>query len=478
MKPIYLIARSEWQYWLRTRLILGGAFIFLVLITTSSLFTALHIKAENYARTTQQAKAEQTFLAQPDRHPHRMVHYGHYLFRTPAPLAQFDPGLDIVTGQSIFLEGHRQNTVMFPESSVSANFGGLSQLNPALIYQVFAPLMIILLGYNSIGREREAVVLAPILALGVTSRMLIAGKALALLSFMLLILTPLIVSSVMALVDSDVLITLLTLFGVYFVYLAIWIALTLLMAILFKKSSTVLAAMTGLWFLFSLVLPSIAVNAASSSSPISGKLETDLAMLKDVRKLGNGHNANDPAFQKVRENILAKYKVEKIEELPINFRGIVMMEGEKKLTKVLNQYAEKRMEAEVKQEKLISDYGWLTPTIATAFASRSIAGTDLANYHRFQKEAEVLRYKFIQGLNRTHIEKLSYEYDINRNKDKDSSQRARVDASHWQVLEKFQFRTEKLSLRIERAYSFIQILLVWLIGAFSLLIWRSERIQA
>ena len=477
MKPIYLIALSEWQYWLRSRIVLLSILIFLVLIAASSILTSLHIKSENDVRTHQQAKAEQTFLEQPDRHPHRMVHYGHYVFRTPTPLAQFDPGLEAVTGQSIFLEGHRQNTVMFPESSSSANFGGLLSLNPALIYQIFAPLVIILLGFNAIGREREAVVLAPMLAIGITGRTIIAGKALALLSFMILMLIPLLVSSAIALADGESFMALLALFSIYFIYLAIWIALTLFMTTIFKNGSTVLAAMTGLWFLFSLVLPSVAVNAASNTSPISGKIETDLVMLQEVRKLGNGHNTNDPAFQKIREGMLEKYNVEKIEDLPINFRGIVAMEGEKKLTEVLNKYAQKRMATEAKQEKLISDYGWLAPTISTAFASRSIAGTDLANYHRFQKEAEALRYKFIQELNHAHAEDLSYEDDMNRNKDEESSQRARIDASNWQVLEDFEFHTQSLSLRMANASSSIQILLVWLIAIFGLLIWRSEGVK-
>ena len=61
-----------------------------------------------------------------------MVHYGHYVFRTPAPLARFDPGLDAVTGQSIFLEGHRQNTAMFAASGASADLVELDAGHPAL----------------------------------------------------------------------------------------------------------------------------------------------------------------------------------------------------------------------------------------------------------------------------------------------------------------------------------------------------------
>ena len=40
--------------------------------------------------------------------------------------------------------------------------------------------------------------------------------------------------------------------------------------------------MAGLWFGFSLVLPSIAVNVTRDTASV-GKIETDLAMLTDLR---------------------------------------------------------------------------------------------------------------------------------------------------------------------------------------------------
>ncbi len=129
MNQILGVAADEWRYWRRSHLALGGAIVFLILVISISFLNMLRIDAETHARSQNQTQAEDTFRAQPDRHPHRMVHYGHYVFRAPAPLAIFDPGLDFVTGQSIFLEGHRQNTAMFAESSASADFGGLSYLS-------------------------------------------------------------------------------------------------------------------------------------------------------------------------------------------------------------------------------------------------------------------------------------------------------------------------------------------------------------
>lgn len=111
-------------------------------------------------------RAPRTFLAQPDRHPHRMVHYGHYAFRTSPLLAALDPGVDAVTGQSIFLEGHRQNTAMFADARAGADLGGFAGLTPANIYQLLLPLLLIIIGHGMLLRERESGTLAVLLAQG------------------------------------------------------------------------------------------------------------------------------------------------------------------------------------------------------------------------------------------------------------------------------------------------------------------------
>jgi ABC-2 type transport system permease protein len=267
------------------------------------------------------------------------------------------------------------------------------------------------------------------------------------------------------------------LLGIYFLYLVVWTLLTLFVSTLFKKRSTVMAAIIGVWLILCLVLPSIAVNFATGSKPLAGKIETDLKMLSDLRKLGDGHNANDPAFQKLRADLLKKHKVDRIEDLPINYRGIVAVEAEQKLTEVLNEYADSRMAIEAKQEDIISTYGALTPALAIVFASRSIAATDLAHYHRFQREAESVRFDFVQGLNRAHVEELSYQDDINRNKDEASWLRARVDASNWQVLDQFRFQAASVSQRTENALSSIGMLLAWLVISLVLLLWRAGKIK-
>ncbi len=477
MKRVFVIATAEWRYWLRSRLALGGALLITALLLTTTAATTLRLQNETAERSDQQAKAETAFLTQPDRHPHRMVHYGHYVFRTPAPLALFDPGLDPVTGQSIFLEGHRQNTAMFATSSASADLGGMSWLSPATVYQLLGPLLVILLGHSLVAREREAATLPTLLAHGTSGRVLLAGKALALLSFVVILLLPLAFGASLAVVQGEKPAAAGALIGSYMLYLSVWAALALLASALFRNRATALATLATMWIALTLVLPAVAASSAAKAAPMVGKLEDDLAMLAELRELGDGHNANDPAFAQLRAELMATYGVQRVEELPINLRGVVAQFSEQKLTATLNRYAEARMSSESRQAAALAVYGWLSPTLAVAEASRTVSGTDLAHHHRFLREAEDLRYSFVQGLNQIHAEKLAYADDIRRSSDPAAERRTRVDAANWQLLERFRFQPYSAGARIQRARPQWLMLSVWCAVFMMSAFWLGGRLE-
>ena len=350
MNAALTIATEEWRYWLRSSLALAVLGLFVVILVSVSLLTTLRMHAESHERAHHQADSEQTFLSQPDRHPHRMVHYGHYLFRAPMPLAIFDPGLDSVTGQTMFLEGHRQNSATFSASGSSADFGGLSWLTPALIYQFFAPLLIIVLGHGAVVREREAGALATLVAQGLSGRTLYAGKMLALLLFVLLFLVPIVVSVLISLGSGEQLLSAASLVGAYLVYLSIWAGLALLVSSVLHKRSSVISTLAALWLALTLVLPAVAVNVASRAEPLAGKIETELTMLTEVRDLSDGHDVDDTVYDDLQAELLQEQGAERVEDLEVNIRGILAQMAEAKLTETLNAYSERRMEAEFGDE--------------------------------------------------------------------------------------------------------------------------------
>ncbi len=457
------IAKEEWRQWVRSRLALLSLIVFTVLLLFTTALTMLSAQEARHERLHQQKQAEETFINQPDRHPHRMVHYGHYVFRAPPPLAIFDPGVDAVTGQSLFLEGHRQNSAMFADARAEARTGGFGALTPAKLYYLFLPLLIIALGHGVILREREARTLGPLLSQGVSGSRLYYGKLLALSMLIGLLSLPALFSAIVASVFGESLLASLTLYAGTLLYLGVWAVLTLLVSISARSRGLALGILSAIWVITVLVIPRIGVTSASAVLPTEGKILTDMRMNDDLRKLGDGHNAADPAFAKLRANLLAQYDVETVNELPVNFRGIVASKSETDLTDTLNEYAEKRMERERAQVAHLSGYSWVSPYLAIGGASRNLAGTDLQTHHRFLREAEALRFDFVQGLNKAHIEQLSYEDDINRNKGEEGWKRARVDSGNWQVLNDFRFTPDPAADRLGRATSKLLALIFWFI---------------
>lgn len=454
------VAKDEWRYYLRSKLAVSVLIIGLLLTISSVIVTAINMMELSHARFALQNSAEETFVEQPDRHPHRMVHYGHYAFRVPSALSVLDPGVDAYTGNSIFLEGHRQNSAMFAEQRQGTALTQLGSLSPAFIVQVLAPLLLFLIGYSAISRERESQTLSFLISQGTSIYTLIAGKSLALLSVIMLILTPLAISGVFAVIQGEGVWVMLGFLLGYLLYLFAWALLILFFSTLFSKNSESFTALVFVWILLCVVMPRVASTAAATMVPSASKLETDFAVIAQLRQLGDGHNAADPAFEALKASLFEQYGVDSVEQLPINFRGAVASASEAELSAVLNKFAEQSMQKELSQTQIARQFGWLSPMVAVRSLSMIVAGTSIETHHRFLRDAESLRFDFVQALNKLHIEQLSYEADINRNTSKDASQRARVDAENWQLLDDFNFTVDSGSVRLARsAFAFWQIVL-------------------
>ncbi|NMP01545.1 DUF3526 domain-containing protein [Pseudoalteromonas arctica] len=459
---VVIVAKDEWRYWLRSKLAMTVLAIGLVLTLASVIVTAITMMELSHTRHELQTTSDKSFVDQPDRHPHRMVHYGHYAFRTPSPLSTLDPGIDAYTGNSIFLEGHRQNSAMFADSRQGTALTKLGSLTPAFIVQTLAPLLLILIGYSGISRERESQTLSYLLSQGTSGVTLIAGKGLALLSVVGLILTPLTVSALFTVAAGESLLAVVSFVVGYALYLTVWVLLILLASSVFSKNSGSFTALAFVWILLCIVMPRVASTSASTAVPSAGKIETDFAVKAQLRKLGDGHNANDPAFMQFKQSLLKKYNVKSIDELPINFRGLVASESEAKLTNVLNKFAEQRMQAELKQTKVSRYFGWVSPMVAIRSLSMIVVGTSIETHHRFLRETEQLRFDFVQGLNKVHVEKLSYQDDMNRNASTEATKQARVSAQNWQVLQNFTFNVDNAQVRAQRSIPAFLQLFLWI----------------
>ena len=477
MNSILLVCREEWRFWLRSRLAASAAVLMALVLIGSSLHTLVHSEAQTARREGLQQQAEANFMSQPARHPHRMVHYGHYAFRAPVPLAALDPGIDPYAGMVIFLEGHRQNSATFAEATELSSLSRFGSLSPAFVLQILAPLLLIVMGYSGISRERERRTLILLQSNGASSTTLLAGKTLALLAVVGLLLVPLLVAGAALVFSRDEsLLALLALVGVYAAYLTAWALAATATSALLRGSAASLAVLLLVWVLGVIVLPKLAADTARSVEPVAGKIASDLALMTD-ETLADGHNTADPGFAALTAQLLDTYGVDNIAELPMNIRGIVSGAGEAASAATMNAYAEARMTSEREQAARVDNLSFLSPLLALRRASMALAGTDLLHYHRFLREAEAVRFSFVQSLNQLHAEELDYADDIKRSVDVGAEQRTRVNASNWRLLPQLQFSVAPATERVAADVPMSAMLGAWLLAMLGLCAFASRRMR-
>ena len=460
------IAREEWRALLRDR----AAVLGLVLLTVLTLLAALN--AHEYRRNADaeraryQDRANHEFQAQPDRHPHRVVHFGHFLFRPLNPLAAFDPGIDGYTGHTLFLEGHRQNSANFGDVRQNSLLLRFGQLSPAFVLQVLAPLLLVFFGHAGVARERESGTLRILLAQGVRSRQLVLGKLLALGGFAGLALLPALAALAWFALDGGTPWPLALLLGAgYAGWLLLWALIVVLASTLAARGRDALLALLAVWALAVILLPRWAPDLANTAVALSTRFEDGIHVQRDYLALGDAHNPNDPKFSAFRAKLLKQYGVTRVEDLPVNYKGLLGMEGERLSSELFNGYAEAAFDRQSRQNAIVDGFGWLSPTLALRRLSMAASGTDLASYRRFLDQGEGYRYELVQGLNRLQAEALTYTDDTTPNKEN------RVSRSHWEAFPEFHYQAAPAADTLRRAAPAGLVLLAW-IAALALLAWH------
>jgi ABC-2 type transport system permease protein len=470
MNRIALIARAEWRLLLRNRVAVLGLALTLGLAVVAALTSWQQRSAVQAERERHQHAMDHAFEAQPDRHPHRMVHYGHFAFRTLNPLAAFDPGTDAFTGYTLFLEGHRQNSANFGEARQSSLLLRFGQLSPALVLQLLAPLLLVFIGHGVIAREREAGTLRLLLAQGLPAGPLLAGKGLALAGVAALLWLPAALALLAAgsVAGAPALLAA-ALALAYAAWLALWVLGVLLASSLLPRPRDALLVLLAIWALGSVVAPRLAAEWASQRQPLPTRIETDLTIQRELAQLGNSHNAADTRFGEFRRQVLAEHGVSRIEDLPVNYKGLVAMEGERQTSELFDRYAAEGFVRQQAQTQLVDSLAWLSPVLALRRVSMALAGTDLAAYQRFLDQAEQHRYTLVQALNRLQAEQMTLAGDR-------SSRDDRISRAHWQGIAGFSHRAEAAAPRLARALPAAGVMGAWLVTLTAACAWAGRRL--
>lgn len=346
------------------------------------------------------AAAERSrWLGQGDKDPHSAAHYSIFAFKPAPPLVALDSGATPFVGQAVWLEAHHQNDLLHrPQQGASLlERAGLS--SPAALILGIGPLIVFLIAFTLVARDRERGTLR--LALGVAGnpRRIVAAKTLATWAAAAgLLVAPVTAAALLSLVLSgtftgDTLLRLALWAGTMGVYLALPAAIGVLVGLRASSARIALAALFGAWILFALVLPRAASSAVDAARPLPSSQKVRQQMLDEAPAYWS---AEDSARHK--RQLLAKYGVARLEDIP-NARMAELDLVERHSQQVFDRILGGFYARVAAQDRLFAGLGALSPTIAAQALSASLAGTDFTHQRDFIDTAERYRRALVDRMN-------------------------------------------------------------------------------
>lgn len=454
--------------------------IFLVLAGYAAVSGFKNHKTQQKIRQEHQVKARQSWEANPDKHPHRMAHFGTFAFREQPPLAILDYGIESFTGSTIFLEAHQQNSVNFSEATFSTGTLRFGELTSALLLQLVLPLLLFFIGFSTVAADRQNGTLKILLSQGASWKELLVGKSLGLLLIALVFFIPVFLLLIILLsirgdqVTNDHLMLRCILIALsYFVFLFIISVMTILVSAGSSSSKSALLRLLSIWLVLLILLPKSTQAFGNYLYPTPSKIAFQSSIEREVIKQGDSHNPDDPHYQQLKDSVLQVHKVKDITDLPFNYAGFVMREGEKISSAIYRKHNKKLIETYRKQNNVMQFSAIINPFTAIKLASMQLSGTDYTSYVDFQEKADTYRYDMAQTMN-----ELQMKYISPKKKSGSEGKKHIIDHDHWQAFEDFSHEPMPLNTSIIASSTSLLSLGVWILIVIAGIIFTSKRATA
>jgi ABC-2 type transport system permease protein len=469
---ILRIAQKEITETLRDGRFRASAAIVFTLLAASLLLGWRHHAEVSAQHNAARQSTRNQWLNQGKKNPHSAAHYGVYAFKPNSPLALVDHGTNDYTGVAVWLEAHKQNEFKYRPAQDATSVQRFGELTGAAVLQLLVPLLIILLAFDAFSGERELGTLRQLLSLGVKPGSLTAGKSLGISASLLMLLVPAAALGSLAIsaASSSGEIT-----GAlpraawmtlgYLLYYGALIGVTLAVSALASSSRTALIALLGFWMLNALVAPRAASDIAKSLRPAPSAFEFAQTIESAMK---NGIDGHDPAAERtsrLKQDLLKKYNVSRIEDLPVNFTGVSLQEGENHGNAVYDRVFGQLWKTFAEQETIHRTVALFAPGLATRSVSMAFAGADFSHHAHFATAAEEYR----RGIQRTMND------DIMRNAGKSGPYLAADEL--WSKVSAFDYKSPDAGWVLQQQGPALLILSVWCVLAIAAAYWAVGRLR-
>ncbi|MGH9631626.1 MAG: ABC transporter permease [Bryobacteraceae bacterium] len=467
------IARKELVEMLRDRRLRWAAVIIFSLLLVSLALGWQHYREVSRQHEEAQRITREQWLNQGEKNPHSAAHYGVYAFKPKMPLSLLDKGIDGYTGVAVWLEAHKQNDFKYRPAQDATAVQRFGELTGASVLQFFLPLLIVLLTFTTFAGEREQGTMRQILSLGVSPKTLAAGKALGAACAVGVLLVPAAVLGVIAigLASGDPMQMtfprLLVMSIGYLLYFGAFIGISLAVSAAASSSRQALVVLLAFWIWNSLVSPRAATDIARHLYPTPSAFEFATRVESEIRNGIDGHNPQDRRLETLKSELLLKYGVSRLEDLPINFTGVAMQASEEYGGEVFDRNYGLLWDQYERQNRFQVRAAVVAPILAIRSLSMGLAGTDFSQHRSFASAAEEYRRAMIRKMNRdvTHNAQYGQTFYI-------------ADRSLWERLEPFEYTAPEFQDVLRNQVWTLAALLAWFAAGIAAAAASAARLRA
>ena len=447
-----------------TKFVRSGQSLTFVFSVALLLFAAvfLGIREYQFLQTSYQENLLQSRLnweRQAQKDPHDAAHDGTYLIKPLHPLAVVDRGVQKYSGQVIHLRAHERQQSSLSQVKDQTGIYRFGVLTPGFVLLYIFPLLIIFLGYGSFATEKETQTLPLVKSQGVSMGHIALGKWSALMALVLLLFTCFFAAIIISvnLISTEIRVDWkdwLGIASIYILYFTFFANLVLLVSIFARSSGASLVTSLSLWILVALVTPKMSTNLAGHVYPFPTYQAFRENINSDQQNGLNGHNFWNEAAQDFQQQVLQEYGVDSIEELPVDYSGLLLAEGEKYESEIYSKHFDLLRKQYQNQRAIYRLSSSLSPFLSVRFVSMALARSDYNFQWHFEDQAEKYRVYFNTELNMNIAENAKGVEGYTAGSDL------------WLSIDRFNYSWQPVSEILRDHMVDYTILLIWVIGSF------------
>lgn len=412
-------------------------------------------------------RVRQQWVDQGVKHPHSGAHFGTYAFRQASAIELLEPGAASYSGKIFPLVTHQRN---FPIEVPIDSRSGLTrygELSPSVVGLALLSLAAILLGYGTIAAERESGTIRLMLANSASPGAIVWGKCLGLgiaIGLLWLVIV-LVEGAFLAAAGTANWLRFAGFEGIQFLYGAIWVAGVVALSAWIRNPRTVLVVALSFWIGNTILLPRAATTAIRTWLPEPSTEQFQNAIKHDITHAADGSEWVNAWSKKLIADTLRHYGVERIEDLPVGYAGIMLKGSDAHYEEVFGKHFERLHAIHRRQEESMLALSFLGPWVAARSLLEGFAGTDVTHLARFSDAAERYRRKFVEATN-----------DVAERKGHGTGWELEVGKQFWESVPDFIYQPPApWSVVLDHAAG-LAVLFAWMLGAGVLLQGAAARL--